>query len=582
VLYFSGTNGKAYAVDAKTGRLLWEFDAKAGTYRPDIFRYSGSLGGHRGVAYWHGKVYVASVDGRLFALDARTGSVVWSVQTFDKPNAPMTISGAPRIINGKVLIGHNGDPGTRGYLTAYDAETGKMRWRFYTVPGDPQKGFENAAMATAAKTWRGDWWKAGGNGAVWDGITFDPDLNRIYFGTANAILNDNAGASGDNLFTSSVVALDADTGAYVWHYQENPGGGLDYDSNATVVLAELKIDGASRKVLLHAPKNGFFYVIDRATGKLLSVEKFAKATWAERIDLATGRPVGVADMQGLWPSLMGAHNWQPMSFNPATGLVYIPTMKVGMKLTAHDVAYTKLDPDDGTGGLLAWDPVSQTKRWEVRYADSFWNGGTLATAGNLVFQGTGRGQFAAFNAASGAKLWSFDAGLGIVAAPATYEIDGTQYVSVLVGYGGACGALGKLCDYGWRFEEQPRRLVTFALDKQTRLPPANPPRFTIKARDDPHLPIDTAAAARGETLFHAGTNLCFACHGPKLEDGGSFAPDLRESSLALDWPSFVAVLHDGSLASAGMPKFADLSRKDLRDLYLYIRLHARRVLDAPP
>jgi quinohemoprotein ethanol dehydrogenase len=275
VLYFSGTYGKTFAVDALKGRKLWEFDPHSGEYRPDIFRYSGSLGGHRGVAYWRGKVYVGVIDGRLFALDAKTGKVQWSVQTIDDPKAHKTISGAPRVFKGMVIIGHNDDPGGRGYVTAYDAATGKQRWRFYTVPGDPAKGFESAAMERAAKTWTGQWWKSGGNGSVWDSIVYDPEFNRIYLGTANWIPEDSAASTSpktDNLFVSSIVALNADTGEYVWHYQENPGGGWDYDSNAPMVLADLTIGGVARKVLLHAPKNGFFYVIDRTTGKLISLK----------------------------------------------------------------------------------------------------------------------------------------------------------------------------------------------------------------------------------------------------------------------------------------------------------------------
>jgi quinohemoprotein ethanol dehydrogenase len=580
VIYFSGTYGKTYAVDARSGQRLWEFDPDSGKYRPEIFRFSGSLGGHRGVAFWRGRIYVAAIDGRLFALDAKNGNVVWSVQTLDDPNGHKSVSGAPRVFRGKVIIGQNGDPGSRGYVTAYDAETGRQRWRFYTVPGDPNRGFENEAMAAAAKTWSGHWWKSGGNASVWDGITYDPEFDRLYLGTANWIPEPGAGPGlppGDHLFVSSVVAVDADTGKYVWHYQETPGGNWDYDSNMAMVLADLTIGGTAHKVLMHAPKNGFFYLIDRADGKLISAEKYSKVTWAERIDLKSGRPIETPDVRELWPSFLGAHSWQSMSFNPGTGLVYIPTMRLGSNIAA---GFAPIVPDDGvTATLLAWDPVAQKMRWEVGH-DSYWNGGTMTSAGNLVFQGTARGEFAAYNAGTGEKLWSFNAGLGIVGAPISYEVDGAQYISILVGYGGATGTLGKRFDYGWRFNEQPRRLLTFALAKEAALPLGNPPRYRVNVADDPAFIIDTRLANNGSALYGSAT--CYYCHGPRLENTGSFAPDLRESSLALNWMAFRAVVHDGALAAAGMPKFGDLSDDDMRAIYMYIRQRAREAAQSPP
>jgi quinohemoprotein ethanol dehydrogenase len=575
VLYFSGTHGKTFAVDARSGKQLWEFDAESGNYRPSVFRFSGGAGGHRGVAYWRGKVYVGVIDGRLFALNARTGRVEWAVQTFADLNSRMTISGAPRVFNGKVVIGQNGDPGARGYVTAYDAETGQERWRFYTVPGDPAKGFENEAMAMAAKTWSGQWWKSGGNGSVWDSIAYDPAFNRIYLATANWIPQssaDQGAPKSDNLFVSSIIAVDADTGKYVWHYQENPRGDWDYDSNMPMVLADLRVGGTPRKVLLHAPKNGFFYVIDRADGKLISAEKFAKVSWAERIDLRSGRPIEVPDVRDVWPSVLGAHNWQPMSFNPDTGLVYIPTMNLGMHWPISEDAIIRAQPNEGVASLLAWDPVAQKKRWEVRYSDSFWNSGTMTTAGNLVFHGTARGQFSAYDASTGAKLWSFDAGLGIVSTPISYAVDDTQYISVLVGYGGA-GSM--LFDYGWRFNEQPRRLLTFALSKGTSLPPGGPPRYRVNAIDDPALIIDSERAAKGFGLYNSSG--CSGCHGGResAETLSSFAPDLRESALAMNWQAFKAVVHGGSRAAAGMPQFEELTDEEMRAIYMCIRQWAR-------
>ena len=609
ILYFSGTYGKVFAVDATSGRHLWEFDPDFANHSPEKLRMS--MGGHRGVAYWRGKVYVGVVDGRLYALDAHTGKPLWSTQTFDDPKARKAITGAPRVFGGKVIIGHGGaDYGTRGYVTAYDTETGEQLWRFYTVPGDPKKGFENAAMAMAAKSWDGQWWHWGGGGTVWDSITYDPDFNRVYLGVGNGSPWDaeiRSPGNGDNLFLCSIVALNADTGEYVWHYQVNPRETWDFKATANMILADLPIGDTIRKVLMQAPTNGFFYVIDRVSGKLLSAEKFAKATWAERIDLKTGRPVEAPNIRYengpvvIWPHNAGAHNWQPMSFNTDTGLVYIPTMKLALRIgpsTSNDdlkdfederwlyfpVLGNKadiaiIDPDDGTAALLAWDPVAQKKRWEVHYEDSFWNGGTMTSAGNLVFQGTGHGKFIAYNASTGDKLWSFDVGLGIIGAPITYEAGGVQYISILVGYGGSAGNFDHTIDYGWRFNEQPRRVLAFALDKKMPLPLTAPPRFTVNPVDDHSIVIDLKLAAKGLKLYHS---TCYSCHGVHVESAGSIAPDLRESSLALRWEEFRSVLHDGLLAARGMPKYGELSEEDMRAIYLYIRQRAREAAASPP
>jgi quinohemoprotein ethanol dehydrogenase len=607
-LYFSGTYGKTFAVDARTGRKLWEFDPNLGA-NPQKLRLN--MGAHRGVAYWKDRVYVGMNDGRLIALNAKDGMVVWSVQTtaLSKGN-PKFISGAPRVFNGKVVIGHgSAEAGTRGYASAYDADTGRLLWRFDTIPHGPAKGLANPTEVMAAKTWTGNPDKWGG-GSVWDSIVYDPDLNRVYLATGNGNPINAAVRSpggGDNLFLCSIVALDADTGRYLWHYQINPRDSWDYDATQQLVLADLTVAGHLRKVLMQAPKDGFFYVIDRATGKLISAQKYAKVTWATRIDLKSGRPVEIRNSHYekspvvIWPSGIGAHNWQPMSFDPHTGLVYIPVLNLGMgygPTASHnsgaspddeasgkpgrlystqvgavfDFESFKPDADDGTGALLAWDPVAQKPRWKVRY-DSFWNGGTLASAGNLVFQGTGRGQFIAYRASSGEKLWSFDAGLGIIAAPMTYAVDGTQYVSILVGYGGMAGGGGKLFDYGWRFGEQPRRLLTFSLGRNERLPASPPPRFKLNAVDDSALAIDAQQAADGAKVY--AESFCAMCHGDDLGSVGSIAPDLRESRLALNWQAFRDMLHEGSLVSAGMPKFDDLSDVDMRALYMYIRQHAR-------
>jgi len=583
VLYFSGMTGKVYAVDAQSGQQLWVFD-------PDLVNHpfvsaNAILTCNRGVAYWGGRVYVGTFDGRLVALEGKTGRVTWSVQTFDEPDKHKTISGAPRVFNGKVIIGHGGEvvngSGTRGYVTTYDAQTGRKLWRFYTVPGNPAEGFENAAMAQAAKTWTGDWWKRGGNATVWDSITYDPDLNRVYLATANGTpLGAKHGPVGDNLFVSSIVAVDADTGQYVWHYQVNPGDMWEYDATAQMILADVEIDGRPRKVLMQAPKNGFFYVIDRFNGRLISAAKLGKATWASRIDVNNGRPVevpGVRDKDRpivVWPSGFGMHNWQAMSFDPATRLAYIPTMKLGMRIGLGGFDFSPIEPGDGTASLLAWDPIRQQKRWEVPLNESFWNGGTLATGGNLVFQGTGSGHFNAYRATSGDKLWDFYAGLGINAAPITYLVGGVQYVSVLVGYGGSVN-MSRVHDYGWRYGEQTRRVLTFALGHKAQLPPGKPPRTTTNAVDDSSLVIDEKLAESGAELYYHN---CVGCHGLVMHNIASFARDLRESSVALSWDSFNSVVHGGALMPLGMPRFDNLSDQDVRALYMYARQQARVAL----
>jgi len=586
VLYVSGANGWVFAVDAKSGQELWQFDPDLAHHAPDPMGVIFSS--NRGVAYWRGKVYVGTVDGRLVALDAKSGRLIWVVQTFEDTVGHRSISGAPRAFNGKVIIGFGGEFGARGYVTAYDAETGKLVWRFYTVPGDPAKGFENAAMAMAAKTWTGQWWKKGGNASVWDSITYDPEFNRVYLGTANGTA---PGEKDDTLFVASIVAVNGDTGGYVWHYQETPHDSWDYDAAEQMTLADLTISGKPRKVLMQASKNGFFYVIDRVTGKLVSAEKFSKVTWAERVDLTSGRPIEAPNAHykpgsawWVWPSGIGAHDIQSMSFDPLTGWVYIPTMKIGMGA----LQVVPKDPDDGSGALLAWDPVEQTGRWAVSYPDSLWNGGTLATAGNLVFQGTGRGWFFAYDARTGAKLWSFYAGLGISGAPITYSLNGVQYVTLPVGFGGNVNAIARGANYGWHFNEQPRRLLTFALGQHRLLPTGKPPRFTVEAVDDPSLVIDTKRAAEGAKIYDRLQ--CWRCHGDNLDNIGSFAPDLRESPLAVNWEAFRSVVHDGSLAAAGMPGFQNVEDTDMRSIYLYVRQRAREsvsprsdaVLGTPP
>ena len=434
IMYVSAPWSVVHAIDARTGKKIWTFD-------PEVARDKGYRGCcdvvNRGVALHKGKVFVGAYDGRLIALDAASGKKVWEKDTIIDHKHSYTITGAPRVANGKVIIGNGGaEYGVRGYVTAYDAETGSQAWRWFVVPGDPSKPYEDKSMAAAAKTWdpAGNYWVNGGGGTVWDSITFDPDLNTVYLGTGNGSpwnRNLRSPAGGDNLYLASIVALNADTGKYLWHYQETPGDNWDYTSTQPMILADITIDGAPRKVILHAPKNGFFFVIDRTNGKFISAKNFVDVNWATGYD-ANGRPIEVPEARSpdksfdTVPGPYGAHNWHPMSFNPNTGLVYLPAQNIPVNLTGqknwkHDakqpgefmgnlgwnVGYAiNATPPKAPmfGRLIAWDPVKQKEVWRQEHV-SPWNGGTLTTAGNLVFQGTADGRFVAYNATKGEKLW---------------------------------------------------------------------------------------------------------------------------------------------------------------------------------
>lgn len=592
-LYFSGGYAEVYAVNGVTGELLWKFDPQSWKRSPDKFHF----GANRGIAYEDGRIFTVEMDGRVDALDAKTGEVLWTAESIP-PDMPFTNStGAPRTMNGKVIIGNGGaDAGARGFVTAFDSETGEMLWRFFTVPGSPEENAGNPAMEMAAKTWSKDFWKTtGGGGTVWNGMTFDPEMNRIYIGVGNAGPYDpdrRSPGDGDNLFTSAIVALDADTGEYVWHYQENPRDSWDYKATPNIVMATLEIEGKPRKVLMHAPTNGFFYVLDRENGKVISAGKTTYINWAKDIDLKTGRPIenpGIRYKGGsteIWPGTIGGHNWQAMSYNPKTGLVYIPIHQVGA-LFSRDLADQTDDavnimglvvkplvkqPGDGKGYLVAWDPVAQEEVWKVTH-DHVWNGGTLTTGGDVVFQGTADGWFNAYRASNGEKLWRFNAGLGIIAAPMSFSVDGKQYVSVLVGWGGTSAAMSGVLDVGWKYGAQPRRLLTFALGGNEELPPSAPRDMKTYALDDPDLALDEADIAAGRTLSVA----CMSCHGAGFRGAGAPGPDLRESAIALRLDTFTQILREGRMEK-GMPRYAWLTDDQIRQLHSYIRARAREAL----
>lgn len=604
ILHFTGRFSVVYAVDARSGTLRWKYDPHtidALMSNPDRMRIA--RGSNRGVAHWNGNIYVGTADGRLIALRAATGRQLWSVQTFD-PNSPRAITGPPLVFKDKVLIGHGGaDVGAvRGYVTAYDVRSGEQRWRFFVVPGDPKAGFENEAMAMAAKTWTGEWWRLGGGGTVWNGMTYDPEFNRIYLGTGNGSpwnRKVRSPGGGDNLFLASIVALDADTGAYAWHYQESPGETWDHNSNMDLVLADLSIDGKPRKALLHAPKNGFFYVLDRESGKLLSAEKIGKVTWAERVDPVGGRPVempGVRMENGealIWPGAGGTHSWMPMSFNPGTGLTYIPTMDVPsyysdkgidpatwqhtpfeLSTGFSDIIGSGPIPEGMASWLLAWDPVKQRERWRVRQP-GLWPGGTLTTQGNLVFQGRGDGKFVAYDARDGKVLWQFDAGIGIDAPPISYQIGDQQYISVLVGMGGesAFGTFGSL-GISWSYRSGGRRLLTFALNGAAKLPSEQ--HRAPAPLDVPTFALDMTKVQQGFGLYH---QKCGVCHGMGAVAGGA-TPDLRASGVTQSFEAMKSVVLDGALQRRGMPKFVALSSAELDAIQHYIRYEARQAVSA--
>jgi quinohemoprotein ethanol dehydrogenase len=589
VLYFTGSFADVFAVSVDTGKLLWKHEARVWEHNPQKMHYIFPL--NRGCAYADGRVFSATTDGRLLALDARTGNLLWSVETV-QPTDTRYITGAPRVFEGKVIIGQGGgDTGERGYVTAYDQKSGKQLWRFYTVPGSPEQNAGDPAMEAAAKTWHGEYWKTGTGGTVWNAITFDPELHRLYIGTGNSGPYDpekRSPGGGDNLYLASIVALDADTGKYLWHYQVNPREAWDYKATAGIVMATLRIGGKPTKVLMQAPTNGFFYVLDGMTGKLISAEKYGKVTWADHIDLKTGRPVEAADIRYekgetmMWPWTGGAHNWHAMSWDPQSGLVYIPYMQLGMRFTraANDfegVVATPVktdDPHDGKGALIAWDPVAQKQRW-IHWHRWIWNGGALSTAGGLVFQGAADGWLTGYDAASGKELWRFNAGLGIIAPPISYVWKGTQYISLLVGWAGPNPYGNDIMPTGWRYNAQPRRLLTFRLDGQAKLPPTAPYDATVHPLDDPALKLDPVEVAAGARLY-AGS--CTGCHGGHLESSGAPGPDLRESAITLDPAAMWSVLHEGALMSKGMPRFENFTKEQVGQLHAYIRAGAREEL----
>jgi PQQ-dependent dehydrogenase (methanol/ethanol family) len=606
IMFFTSTWSRVYAVEAKTGETLWSFDPEV----PGEWARKACCDiVNRGVAVYQGKVFFASLDGRLFSLNAETGEKIWEVDTITDRTRAYTITGAPRVAKGKVYIGNGGaEYGVRGYVTAYDTETGEQVWRFFTVPGDPSLGFEDPAMEMAAKTWKGtNWWEFGGGGTVWNSIVYDPDFNNIYLGVGNGspwTREIRSPGGGDNLFLASIVAVDADTGKYKWHYQTTPEDNWDYTAVQDMALADMEIDGEKKKVLLQAPKNGFFYVIDRSNGKVLRAHPFAAVTWATHVDLETGRPVENPEVDysenGAWvlPGPLGAHNWQAMSVDLEAGLVYIPTqenaffyaiqedykktgiykrnpgrwnMGIEMSSLAQNIL-ANLESQPTPGGFLkAFNPLTGETKWSVPIPH-YWNGGVLATAGGLVFQGDALGIFSAYDKETGERLWEFNTYTSMLAPPITFEIDGEQYVSILTGSGG-----------GDLFGGEPLppieiqasltynnfgRLLVFKLDGQKKIP--------IPDVRDKTVPEQQLADVSADKIRNGESNYndyCAVCHGFIVKSAGG-VPDLRKMTTGTH-DLFNKIVLEGILGSNGMAGFADvISEEEVENIHHYIRARA--------
>ena len=595
VLYFATGYSVVQAVDAVTGNRLWRYDSKVvGVAGAKLAHGWGS----RGIAYWNGKIYTATLDGRLIAIDAKTGQPLWSVMTVE-PNDGRFITGAPRVLNGRVIIGHGGADwaDVRAYVTTYDAETGKQLWRFFLTPGSPAQNAGDATQEMAARTWSGEWWKYGGGGTAWNAFSYDPETDTVFIGTGNGApwnWKIRSQGKGDNLFVCSIVALNASTGAYKWHYQVNPGETWDYTAVMDMHLAELPIKGQLTKVLIQAPKNGFLYVINATTGALISATRIAKVTWASGIDSKSGRPIenpGARYPNGsdfeLWPGPQGAHSWMPSAFSPKEKLVVIPTLESGQFYNDRGVdlkgwkrrdnatdeygvnvgGRPVTDPLQGTGWLMAVDPIKGEIKWKVQNPEMF-DGGVLATAGGLVFQGDGAGYLNAYELASGKKVWSFDARAAIVSAPITYSVGGRQYITVIVGASTGMGTYAYVRKEPVDYYTQARRVLTFTLGGNQTLPPRTP--FKLAAIADSDYQVDAALAARGAAFFDGH---CMDCHGI-LAIAGGIAPDLRASAIPQNAAAFESVVRGGALLSGEMPRFDRISDDDLRAVRQYLRSRA--------
>ncbi len=585
-MYVTAPWSVVHAIDATTGQGIWKYD-------PEVPRQWGRWACcdvvNRGVAIWGDRLFVGTLDGRLVAVDRSSGKKIWEVRT-TPTDKPYTITGAPRVAGDKVIIGNGGaEYGVRGYVTAYDVKSGVEAWRFYTVPGDPSKPLEHPDLEIALPTWTGEWWDVGGGGTAWDSMAFDPELNLIYVGVGNGspwARYERSPGGGDNLFLSSVIAVDVETGRLRWHYQTTPSDNWDYTATQHILLTDLTINGEHRKVLLQAPKNGFLYVLDRVNGELISATPYVHMNWATHVDIESGRPVETEDgnyeaaAKKVMPGPPGGHNWQPMSFSQKTQLLYVPAhdtgiwysyddqfeydptvTNLGLKFTPEVAAQALADPVEHRGYLIAWDPIEAKPRWKLKF-DGHWNGGLLSTAGGLVFQGTPDGNFTAYRDSDGEVLWRTSSTPGFFAPPVTYKIKGEQYIAIAAGVGGGGGMPRRILPGAMINEyENEGRIIAFKLGAKSPMPLSKKkPDRTIP--DLPQLSASDDDLEKGRVLFG---KYCQSCHG-----GGMLHPDLRYLTQAKH-AILKEIVLGGAFLGLGMPRFDDvLNEADVDAIQFYL------------
>lgn len=592
-IFLSGPRSLVFAIDAATGDLHWTYNPEVEKgFAEDPYLSSGSRA-NRGVAVWGGKVFVAVADCRLIALDAGTGDEIWTKLTCDR-KLGYSLRDAPRVGGDKVFLGNSGSESeekNRGYVSAYDVDNGRLLWRFYTVPSDEPRENQSAPMKLAASTWSGDaLQKFGGGGSAWNELTYDPESDLLFFGTAGALpylYKERSPDGGDNLFTSSILAVNASTGEYVWHYQTVPQDSWEYNATMNIVLADLTIKGEQRRVAMIAPKNGFFYVLDRQNGELISADKYAKVNWATHINLETGRPeldpagsywqAAEGELTAVWPNMWGAHSWHAMAYHPGHNLVYIPVIdapQLLVKRGGHSYDTMELINEvDGEphspGKLVAWDPITQSVRWSVGQELPM-NGAVLATAGNLVFQGDAMGSFNAFDAANGKTLWSIATGSGINAAPVSYRLGDKQYVLVASGIGGGMQFWYPTLHFGEN-ARGPSRLLAFSLDGDASLPAI--PKMIRRVAELPSIGAELDTVEQGGWLY---ADHCLGCHGQDAvaRYGGS-VPDLRYASAEI-FQAWHAIVIGGARRAQGMPGF-DLSAEQADAIRNFVISEAQKI-----